>query len=164
MFGHFYIGKLGQTDNSLIFLLCTWDQKSKLVCVSTCKTCLERPLPWETTCLKEPDISYQKITTFQLNWTCHQRPRVLQDLIFYGQWGSPSKQVLLFWQNEQHNDLINDADYCINNLLSFFSMTTFTLWYKCTFNVKYRNIPFEEMPYIFVQRWFQWQYHSSSLK
>ena len=36
--------------------------------------------------------------TFQYtgNWTCHQRPPVLTDPTFYGQWGGLSRQVLLY--------------------------------------------------------------------
>ncbi len=45
------------------------------------KTCLERPLLWETTCL-ERHISLSENLTFRCNWTGHQRPSVLRDRIF----------------------------------------------------------------------------------
>ncbi len=45
------------------------------------ETCLKRPLPWETTCIKRPQF-LAEVPTFQHNWTCHQRPPVLTDHIF----------------------------------------------------------------------------------
>ena len=45
------------------------------------ETCLERPLPLETTCFEGAHIPAEG-PTFQCNWTCHQRPPVLRDHIF----------------------------------------------------------------------------------
>ncbi len=45
------------------------------------KTCLERPLPCGHLCFKRPHTLAEG-TTFQYNWTCHQRPPDLLHQIF----------------------------------------------------------------------------------
>ncbi len=70
------------------FTLCKWQCKYS-------RTYLERPLPWETTCLDRPHIFDRKTyISIQLNLspeiTCLDRPH------FCGQWGGLSRQVLLY--------------------------------------------------------------------
>ncbi len=58
------------------------------------ETCLERPLPWETTCLEGPPVWGRKshipvYMNLSPKTTCLERP------YFCGQWGGLSRQILL---------------------------------------------------------------------
>ena len=59
------------------------------------ENCLERPLPWETTCLDRPHIFGRRTCisiylNLSLETTCLDRPH------FCGQWGSLSRQILQY--------------------------------------------------------------------
>ncbi len=60
-----------------VLILSWWVQLE----VKYSETCIERPLPRETTCLEGPHTPGRK-SAFQCNSTCHQRPPVLRDHIF----------------------------------------------------------------------------------
>ncbi len=75
-------------DGALFFLPLPLT-RNRVDCARTCsyvkktysETCLKRPLPWETTCLLKDHIFVAESSTFQYNWTCHQRSPVLRDHI-----------------------------------------------------------------------------------
>ena len=87
--------------------------RSLQVCLYS-ETCLERPLPWETTCFKKDHIFLAQGSTFQYNWTCHQlRPPVLRDHI-----------------SMSEVEVFQDMFYCMQKLTSdccgFFTTCCFT--------------------------------------
>ncbi len=52
--------------------------------VSYSEACLERPLPWETTCLEGPPV-YGRKSYIQCRWICHQKTTCLgRPSYFYG--------------------------------------------------------------------------------
>ena len=72
-----------------------WGYKSSFKHVKYSEICLERPLPWKTTCLEGPHIHGSRShISMQLNLspktTCLERP------YFYVRWGGLSRQVPLY--------------------------------------------------------------------